>query len=246
MKSLLWLSSLGPGPQRGNVSWLSARLELVWWPILANAFPTTMYCRYCRIFSHVIFHFIYGSLKYWQVPKLYMVFLYVCLFTCVCSLGWVQGADFRNQNSVVFSCLQLSSVVLAFCGMIEHRWNIAEWSLTLIGSKAEAERDIGAVSRLSRRKSGRQERAHCLQAQRTLTVTSTSPGPMRAQPKRATNDPRFTQKGRASAWLIKARSDGSNAKWFQTMGRRCLDVVCVCLWIFVLLFDVNFLVCFVY
>lgn len=43
---------------------------------------------------------------------------------------------------------------------------------------------------------------------------------MRAQPKRATNDPRFTQKGRASAWLIKARSDGSNAKWFQTMGRR--------------------------
>lgn len=42
-----------------------------------------------------------------------------------------------------------------------------------------------------------------------------------AQPKRAsTNDPRFTQKGRASAWLIKARSDGSNAKWFQSMGRR--------------------------
>eukprot|EP00435_Cladocopium_sp_Y103_P062789 s352_g24.t1 len=36
----------------------------------------------------------------------------------------------------------------------------------------------------------------------------------------ATNDPRFTQKGRASAWLIKARSDGSNAKWFQSMGRR--------------------------
>ena len=48
-----------------------------------------------------------------------------------------------------------------------------------------------------------------------------------AQLKRtSTNDPRFTQKGRASAWLIKARSDGSNAKWFQSMGRRCLHVVC--------------------
>mmetsp|Transcript_108806 Transcript_108806/g.132814 ORF Transcript_108806/g.132814 Transcript_108806/m.132814 type:complete len:362 (-) Transcript_108806:105-1190(-) len=34
------------------------------------------------------------------------------------------------------------------------------------------------------------------------------------------NDPRLTHKGRATAWLIKARSDGSNAKWFQSTGRR--------------------------
>ncbi|CAK9080377.1 unnamed protein product [Durusdinium trenchii] len=39
-------------------------------------------------------------------------------------------------------------------------------------------------------------------------------------PQKSTKDPRITQKGRFSAWLIKARSDGANAKWFQSVGRR--------------------------
>ena len=43
---------------------------------------------------------------------------------------------------------------------------------------------------------------------------------MRAARRSSANDPRSTHKGRASAWLIKARSDGSSAKWFQSMGRR--------------------------
>ena len=91
---------------------------------------------------------------------MFPVYIYMILHGLhVCSLCWVQEADFRGQNSRV----------LAFCGMIGNGWNMAmvEWSLIFLGSKAEAERDIGAVSRLSRRKSGRQERAHCLQAQRT-------------------------------------------------------------------------------
>ena len=106
---------------------------------------------------HVIFETLTDSNVVYSVPFVYLHdFTWL---TCVCSLCWVQEADFRGQNSCV----------LAFCGMIGNGWNMAmvEWSLIFLGSKAEAERDIGAVSRLSRRKSGRQERAHCLQAQRT-------------------------------------------------------------------------------
>ena len=98
-----------------TLSWLlwsdwSARLELV-----SNAFPTTMYCRYCRIISLVVLNII---LERWQIPMLYIAFLYVCIyiyiFTCVCSLGWVQEAGFRGRNSVV----------LAFCGMIGNGWKM--------------------------------------------------------------------------------------------------------------------------
>eukprot|EP00439_Symbiodinium_sp_Y106_P080632 s1579_g19.t1 len=34
-------------------------------------------------------------------------------------------------------------------------------------------------------------------------------------------DCRYTRKGRFSAWLIKGKSDGVKAKWFQSLGRRC-------------------------
>eukprot|EP00931_Biecheleriopsis_adriatica_P022991 TRINITY_DN14633_c0_g1_i1.p1 TRINITY_DN14633_c0_g1~~TRINITY_DN14633_c0_g1_i1.p1 ORF type:complete len:450 (-),score=101.50 TRINITY_DN14633_c0_g1_i1:205-1554(-) len=37
-------------------------------------------------------------------------------------------------------------------------------------------------------------------------------------------DPRYTHKGKFSAWLIKAKSDGCKAKWFQTLGRRYFTI----------------------
>eukprot|EP00440_Ansanella_granifera_P032351 gb/GFBE01035106.1/.p1 GENE.gb/GFBE01035106.1/~~gb/GFBE01035106.1/.p1 ORF type:complete len:458 (+),score=80.49 gb/GFBE01035106.1/:1-1374(+) len=37
-------------------------------------------------------------------------------------------------------------------------------------------------------------------------------------------DPRYTHKGKFSAWLIKAKSDGAKAKWFQTLGRRYFTI----------------------
>lgn len=35
---------------------------------------------------------------------------------------------------------------------------------------------------------------------------------------------RYTHRGSFSAWLIKAKSDGAKAKWFQTMGRRYFTI----------------------
>jgi len=40
----------------------------------------------------------------------------------------------------------------------------------------------------------------------------------------STSDPRYTHKGSWSSWLIKAKSDGAKAKWFQTLGRRYFTI----------------------
>mmetsp|Transcript_59890 Transcript_59890/g.106516 ORF Transcript_59890/g.106516 Transcript_59890/m.106516 type:complete len:473 (-) Transcript_59890:281-1699(-) len=37
-------------------------------------------------------------------------------------------------------------------------------------------------------------------------------------------DPRYTHTGKWSSWLIKAKSDGAKAKWFQTLGRRYFTI----------------------
>lgn len=44
------------------------------------------------------------------------------------------------------------------------------------------------------------------------------------QPLDSATDARYTHKGKYSGWLIKAKSDGAKAKWFQTTGRRYFTI----------------------
>lgn len=87
-----------------------------------------------------------------------------------------------------------------------------------VGSIKARVQSTGAVSRLSRRKLGGKNEPAASQRQGVKGIPWYPL--MRAARRSSANDPRSTQKGRASAWLIKARSDGSSAKWFQSMGRR--------------------------